>query len=164
MLSYAHGDTICVSSQAGCKRGCAFCVSGKDGIIRNLDAGEIVSQILEAAKDRSAFPSNVVFMGSGEPLDNYDEVKKAIGLMNHPLGMNIGIRHITLSTCGIISGIQQMMQDRLFVNLSVSMHSAIPSVRAEMMPVEKTNPNSAVVTVCNQFRQESGGALLMNTA
>lgn len=156
ILSYDHGNTICVSSQAGCAMGCTFCASGKDGLYRNLDAAEMFSQLICAISDTKKNISNIVMMGSGEPLNNYKELKRFIAMVNDEKGLNIGIRHITVSTCGIIPGIQKLIDDRLFVNLSVSLHSPISAMRKKMMPVEKNYPVAEVVKSCEAYRQASG--------
>jgi 23S rRNA (adenine2503-C2)-methyltransferase len=119
VLKYEHGAAVCVSSQAGCRMGCAFCVSGKDGLIRNLSAAEMLAQVVLAQADAGERISTVVLMGSGEPLDNYEQVRAFIRLLNDPKGLNIGIRNITVSTCGIVKGIWRLIDDRLFVNLSL---------------------------------------------
>lgn len=155
VLSYEYGNTICVSSQAGCPMHCSFCASGKDGLIRNLTASEMISQLICAVSDTKQTISNIVMMGSGEPLDNYDEVKKFILLANDPETFHIGIRNITISTCGIIPGIDCLIKDNLFVNLSVSMHAPFPSMRMEMMPIEKKYPIKDVVKACERYRNIS---------
>ncbi len=156
ILSYDHGNTICVSSQAGCAMGCSLCASGKDGLYRNLSASEMLSQLVCAISDTKKNISNIVMMGSGEPLNNYRELSRFISMVNDPKGFNIGIRHITVSTCGILSGIEKLINDRLFVNLSVSLHTPISAMRKEMMPVEKSNPIELVVKACEAYREASG--------
>lgn len=156
VLSYEHGSTICVSTQAGCAMGCSFCASGKDGLYRNLSAGEILSQLICVTADTKQKIANIVMMGSGEPFNNYNEVLKFILLANDKAGFNIGIRHITVSTCGILQGIKKLTEDKIFINLSVSLHSPISKMRGEMMPAEKTNPISEVVKACEQYRNISG--------
>ncbi len=156
VLSYEHGSTICVSTQAGCAMGCTFCASGKDGLYRNLSAGEMISQLICVTADTKQKIANIVMMGSGEPLNNYKEVLNFILLANDKMGFNIGIRHITISTCGIIQGIKKLIEDKIFVNLSVSLHSPLSQMRSEMMPIEKKNPISEVVKTCEAYREASG--------
>ena len=156
LLRYAHGNTICVSSQAGCRMHCKFCVSGKEGRFRNLTAGEMLSQLILAERDTGEKIRNVVMMGSGEPLDNYEECVKFIRLAGDPKGFGIGIRHFTLSTCGIIPGIIRLIEDGLHVNLAVSLHSPIGKIREEMMPVERAYPIREVVGACREYRERTG--------
>ena len=156
VLSYEYGNTICVSSQAGCPMMCAFCASGKDGLIRNLSASEMMSQLICAVSDTHKPISNIVLMGSGEPLDNYEQVKQFISSANDPNVFGIGIRNITLSTCGIIPGIARMIEDRVFINLSVSMHAPFSDMRAAIMPVERKYPIQDVIKICERYRSESG--------
>ncbi|HKL21163.1 MAG TPA: 23S rRNA (adenine(2503)-C(2))-methyltransferase RlmN, partial [Tichowtungia sp.] len=116
-------NTVCISSQVGCVFGCAFCASGQKGVIRNLTAGEIVGEVIEVSRQLGERPNNVVFMGIGEPFDNYSEVMKAIRILNHPDGLNIGARKITVSTCGVVPGIERYAEEGLQVELSVSLHA-----------------------------------------
>ena len=156
LLCYEHGNTLCVSSQAGCRMGCEFCVSGQDGLLRNLNAAEMISQIYCVMQDTGKQITNIVMMGSGEPFDNYEEIIRFIRLINDPDGLQIGIRHITVSTCGIIPGIERLTEEGPYVNLSVSMHSPHSSMREEMMPCEKAYPIQQVVKTCNEYRSRSG--------
>lgn len=127
--------TICISTQVGCGMGCTFCATGMGGLTRNLTAGEIVDQILQVARDVGAVPSNVVFMGMGEPLANYAEVLKAITIINAPWGLDTGIRHLTISTCGLVPGIQRLGKEGLGLTLAVSLHAADDEKRSRIMPV-----------------------------
>jgi 23S rRNA (adenine2503-C2)-methyltransferase len=156
VLSYEYGNTICISTQAGCSMHCAFCVSGKDGLIRNLTSSEMMSQLICSVADTKQPIGHIVMMGSGEPLDNYDQVADFITRVNAPTTFHIGIRNITLSTCGIIPGIEKLMQDKLFINLSVSMHAPFSDMRQAMMPVERAYPIREVIRICEQYRKESG--------
>lgn len=130
-------NTMCISSQVGCKLGCKFCASTKNGYSRNLTSGEILSQIYFAEKDLDTRIDNIVFMGIGEPFDNYDNVIKAIEIINSPNGHNTGIRNITISTSGIVPGIKKLANSGLQVNLAISLHNAVQSEREEIMPVSK---------------------------
>ena len=154
-LVYNHGSAVCVSSQAGCMRNCSFCVSSENGLIRNLSAEEMLSQVLLIMRHTGGEVPNVVLMGSGEPLDNYSEVKKFIGLLCDKDGIGLSMRKITLSTCGIVPGILQMADDGMFVNLSVSLHSPVSTLRAELMPVEKVYPLTDVIGAAQEFRRRS---------
>ncbi len=154
-LMYEDKLTVCVSTQAGCRMGCAFCCSGEGGFIRNLSAGEMVSELLAVAKDKNTSVHNIVLMGSGEPLDNYNEVKKFILIATNENALNIGKRHITLSTCGIEPMIRKLADDDLGINLSLSLHSAVPQIRKEMMPVERAYPIADVIEACNYYRKKT---------
>ena len=123
LMQYKHGYSLCVSTQAGCKMGCSFCASTKNGCARNLTASEILSEVYTAEKDTGVRVSNIVLMGIGEPLDNYDNVIKFIRLISHPEGKNISVRNITLSTCGIVPGIYKLIEENLPITLSVSNHA-----------------------------------------
>jgi len=144
-------NTVCVSSQVGCRFGCAFCASGQKGVIRNLTAGEIVGEVLEVARLLGGRPDNVVFMGIGEPFDNYDEVMRAIRIMNHPDGLCIGARRITISTCGVVSGIQRLADEGIQVELSVSLHAPDDEIRSRVMPVNETWPLAELLDACRVY-------------
>jgi len=137
LMDYKHGHPICISTQVGCNMGCKFCASTIGGKIRNLTAGEIADQVIFAAKDSGVVISNIVLMGMGEPLDNYENVTKFIKNINHHAGMNIGARHIALSTCGIVPKIIQLADEGLPVTLSVSLHAPTDEKRSEIMPINK---------------------------
>jgi 23S rRNA (adenine2503-C2)-methyltransferase len=148
-------NTVCVSSQVGCRFNCSFCASGKAGFRRNLAAGEMVAEVVMAARLYGARPSHVVFMGIGEPLDNYDEVLKAIRIINDPDGLCIGARRITISTCGVIPGLQRLADEDLQVELSVSLHVADDALRTELMPVNKKYPLSDLMAACAAYVQKT---------
>ncbi len=146
--------TLCVSSQAGCKFGCRFCASGIGGFKRNLSTGEIIGQVLHAMRTAAPKPiTHIVFMGTGEPFDNYDQVFKAVRLLNHPDGLNIAARRITISTCGIIPGIERMAQEGLQVELCVSLHAPDDAVRARLMPVNAKYPLKELLAVCRRYAE-----------
>jgi 23S rRNA (adenine2503-C2)-methyltransferase len=155
VLAYEHGAAVCVSSQAGCRMGCAFCVSGKGGLIRNLSAAEMLSEVILAQRDIGRRINTVVLMGSGEPLDNYNQVRDFIRLLNDPDGLNIGIRNITVSTCGVAKGIWRLIDDRLFVNLSLSLHAPLHELRLKIMPAERAYPLDEVIEACKAYRAAS---------
>ncbi len=134
-MSYHHGNTICISSQVGCRMGCSFCASTIGGLTRNLSAGEMLSQIYAISKDTGKRTSNVVIMGTGEPLDNYDNVVRFLHMISDEDGLNISERNLTLSTCGLVPGIRKLAQENLMVNLALSLHAPNDSLRREIMPV-----------------------------
>ncbi len=149
-------STVCVSSQVGCKFKCAFCASGQAGFRRNLLAGEMVGQVLAAARELGATPTHVVWMGIGEPLDNYDAVLKAVRIVNDPSGLSVGARRITLSTCGIIPGIRRLADEGLQVELSVSLHAPDDALRARLMPVSRVYPLSDLIPACRDYADKTG--------
>ncbi len=148
-------NTVCVSSQVGCKMGCVFCASGKGGFVRGLSAGEIVAQVQLVAGALGKRPDNVVFMGMGEPFDNYDEVLRAVRILNHPEGLNIGARRMTLSTSGVIPGIQRLAGEGIQVELSVSLHAPNPEVRRRLMPIENRYPMEELLEVCSAYTAQT---------
>jgi 23S rRNA (adenine2503-C2)-methyltransferase len=137
VMSYAHGYSQCISTQVGCRMGCSFCASTKEGLVRNLSSAEMVNQIYEAEKDLGIRISNIVLMGSGEPLDNYENVVDFFDIINSKFGRNISLRNITLSTCGIVPGIYKLAQENIPITLSISLHSPFDEKRAEIMPIAK---------------------------
>jgi len=155
-MKYKHGNTLCVSSQVGCRMKCSFCASTVHGLARNLTAGEILGQILEVITDTDSRISNVVLMGSGEPLDNYDEVLRFIRLVNHEKGLNISMRHITLSTCGLVPQIQRLMEEKLQITLAVSLHATNDPTRDDLMPVNRSYPIKVLLDTCRTYVKETG--------
>jgi len=147
LIPSSSRKTICLSTQAGCKFGCAFCASGLKGFKRDLSPSEILDQILLVGAE----VTNFVFMGMGEPLDNFENLKKAIEIMNSPLGMGVGARRITVSTCGIIPGIKRFKEIDLQVNLSISLHAANNKLRNSLMPVNKMYPLEELIAACDDF-------------
>ncbi len=147
--------TVCVSSQVGCKLACAFCASGQCGFQRNLTAAEIVEQVLFAAAEYGTRPTNIVYMGIGEPFDNYDEVLKSIRILNHPTGLEIGARKITLSTAGIIPGIERLAEEGIQVELSVSLHAPENDLRSKLMPINKRYPLPDLMNTCAAYTQKT---------
>lgn len=150
-MKYKYGNSICVSSQAGCRMGCKFCASTINGLARNLTAGEIIAQILYAQKDTGEDISHVVVMGTGEPFDNYDNLAKFIRIANHKDGMNLGMRNITVSTCGLVPMIAKFGEDFPQVNLAISLHGANDEVRESMMPVNKRYPLRELIKACKEY-------------
>ena len=148
--------TVCVSSQVGCKFKCAFCASGQSGFKRNLDPGEIVGQVLAAARAFEEIPSHVVVMGIGEPFDNYDAVLMALRIVNDPEGLCIGARRITLSTCGVVPGIQRLAGEGLQFELSVSLHAPDDELRSRLMPVNRAYPLADLLAACKAYAEQTG--------
>ncbi|MBN2396330.1 MAG: 23S rRNA (adenine(2503)-C(2))-methyltransferase RlmN [Candidatus Atribacteria bacterium] len=151
LIRNGNRNTVCLSSQVGCHWHCLFCASGQDGFKRNLSTGEIIDQILSIMKVTNEYVHNVVFMGMGEPFDNYDQVMKSIQMMNTDEGLNIGARKITISTCGIIPGIQKLSNHPFQVELSVSLHSADDEIRSQLMPVNKKYPLKELIHACKKY-------------
>lgn len=151
LMEYHHGKTLCVSSQIGCKMGCKFCASTGIPFKRNLTAGEIVEQVLAVQREENCRISNIVFMGIGEPLDNYENVVKAIRILNAPWGLNIGARHISISTSGIVPKIYELAKENIQCTLSISLHSAKDSVRSGMMPVNQVYPIKELIQACKEY-------------
>ena len=151
LMQYHHGKTICVSSQVGCKMGCKFCASTGIKFVRNLTAGEIVEQILAVQRDENVKISNIVFMGIGEPLDNYDNVMKAIKILNNPKGLNIGARHISISTSGLVPKIYELADQDLQCTLSISLHATNNTKRSEMMPVNNKYDIEELMKACKYY-------------
>ena len=151
LMSYHHGHSICVSSQIGCKMGCKFCASTGINFIRNLSSGEIVEQILAVEQDTRVRISNIVFMGIGEPLDNYDNVINAIHIINHPKGLNIGARHISVSTSGLVPKIYKLAEENIQCTLSVSLHATTNEKRSQMMPVNNTYDIEELMKACRDY-------------
>ena len=153
LMQYHHGYTICVSSQIGCKMGCKFCASTGIPFERNLLAGEIVEQILAIERDTGIAISNIVFMGIGEPLDNFDNVMNAIQIINNPKGLNIGARHISISTSGVVPKIYELAdrEEKIQCTLSISLHSSNNKKRSEMMPINNAYPIEELMKACRYF-------------
>ena len=148
VMRYAHGNTVCISSQVGCRQGCVFCASTGLGFVRNLSAGEMLSEVMFAQKDSGVPITGVVLMGIGEPLENYDNVLRFLHLVNHPRGMNIGMRHISLSTCGLIPQIRRLAQEDLQLTLSVSLHAPDDETRKKLMPIARKYDVESLIACC----------------
>ena len=150
-MKYKHGNTLCISSQVGCRMGCKFCASTIAGRVRDLEAGEILGQIIAAQRDMGIRISNIVMMGIGEPLDNYDNVIKFLNLVNLPDGVNIGYRHISLSTCGVVPKIYELAKLNLPITLSISLHATDDAIRSEIMPVNRAWGVDELLTACRDY-------------
>lgn len=156
LMRYRHGNTVCISSQVGCRMACTFCASTIAGKIRDLTPGEMLDQVLFTQKDSGAEISNIVLMGIGEPMDNLDNVLKFLEIVNHPSGMNIGMRHISLSTCGVIPGIRRLADLGLQLTLSVSLHAPDGETRSKIMPVNRAYPVEDLFAACRGYFQKTG--------
>ncbi len=156
LMRYHHGNTVCVSCQAGCNMGCVFCASTLGGKVRDLTAGEILDQIIFAQKDSGEKVSNIVMMGIGEPLDNFDNVLRFLTLVNHPDGLNIGMRHISLSTCGLVGRIDKLASLGLQLTLSVSLHAPDDETRSRLMPVNRSVGVEKLMETCRRYFETTG--------
>lgn len=155
LMQYHHGYTICVSCQIGCKMGCKFCASTGIPFSRSLESGEIVEQLLAIERDVGIKISNIVFMGIGEPLDNYDNVMNSIKILNNQKGLNIGARHISISTSGIVPKIYELADKQMQCTLSVSLHSSNNKTRSEMMPINNAYPIEELIKACKYYIQKT---------
>lgn len=151
VMKYKHGLSVCISSQVGCRMGCGFCASTIGGLYRSLTAGEILNQVIYAQKDIGERISNIVMMGIGEPLDNYDNVIKFLHNVNHPDGLNIGYRHISLSTCGLVDKINKLADEKLPITLSISLHAPNNEIRNKIMPVNKKYNVEELIKACKAY-------------
>ncbi len=156
VMRYHHGLTICISSQVGCRMGCRFCASTIGGLYRSLTAGEILNQVIFAQKDIGERISNIVMMGIGEPLDNYDNVIKFLHNVNHEKGLNIGYRHISLSTCGVVPGIKKLAQEKLPITLTISLHAPNDEIRDTIMPVNHRYKIAELLDACREYASITG--------
>ncbi len=155
-MPYKHGNSVCVSSQVGCAMGCVFCASTVGGRVRDLTCGEMLAQVYAIQRITGEHVSNVVVMGMGEPLENVDEVIRFIRLLADPDGQNMSMRHITVSTCGIIPGIERLEQENLPITLALSLHAATQEKRVRLMPVSGRYPLDQVLAACDRYRETTG--------
>ncbi|MBQ3262247.1 MAG: 23S rRNA (adenine(2503)-C(2))-methyltransferase RlmN [Oscillospiraceae bacterium] len=156
VMRYHHGNTVCISSQVGCRQGCAFCASTIGGLIRNLRPSEMLEEVLSSERESGLKISNIVLMGIGEPLDNYDNVMRFLRLVNHPDGANIGMRHISLSTCGLIERFEDLAAEDLPLTLSVSLHAPDDETRSKIMPANRGRGVEALIAACEKYYQTTG--------
>ena len=156
LMRYHHGNTVCVSTQVGCRMGCAFCASTLGGKVRDLTPGEILEQVIFTQTDSGVPISNIVLMGIGEPMDNLDNVLKFLELVNHPLGLNIGMRHISLSTCGVLPGIRRLGDLGLQLTLSVSLHAPDSETRSRIMPINRAYDVEELFNACHAYFKKTG--------
>ena len=153
LMKYEHGYTMCISTQVGCRMGCKFCASGLFGLTRNLTASEMLAQITYAQRDNNIRISNVVMMGMGEPLDNFDNSIQFLKLVSDENGLNIGLRHISLSTSGVVSGIKRLAEYNLPITLSISLHAPNDEIRTRTMPVNKKWNIDALLSACREYQK-----------
>lgn len=156
VMSYKHGNTVCVSSQVGCRQGCAFCASTIGGLVRGLRPSEILDEVMFSQIDSGKPISNIVLMGIGEPLDNFDNVMRFLELVNHPQGMNIGMRHISLSTCGITEKFDELAERDLQITLSVSLHAPDDETRSRIMPANRGRGVDELMKCCRRYYEKTG--------
>ena len=156
LMRYHYGNSVCISTEVGCKMGCAFCASTLGGFVRQLQPHEMLDQVLFTQLDSGLPISHIVLMGIGEPLDNFDNVMRFLELVNHPEGMNISMRHISLSTCGLVPMIDTLAEKKLQITLSVSLHAPNDAVRNTIMPVNKAYPTEELLAACRRYYQKTG--------
>lgn len=155
-MKYKFGNTLCISSQAGCRMGCGFCASAINGLQRNLTAGEMADQIISIERDTGEKVGNIVVMGTGEPFDNYENLSGFIGNVHEKDGLNIGMRSITVSTCGLIPRMADFARDFPQVNLAVSLHAPNDTIRNKLMPVNRRYPMDELLKACRQHAEQTG--------
>ena len=156
LMRYHYGNTVCISTEVGCAMGCAFCASTLGGLVRRLEPREMLEQVLFTQIDSGLPISHIVLMGIGEPLDNYDNVLRFLHLVNSELGMNISMRHISLSTCGLVPKIDKLAEEKLQLTLSVSLHAPNDAIRNTIMPVNKAYPVDELLAACRRYYQKTG--------
>lgn len=156
VMRYHHGNTVCISSQVGCRQGCAFCASTIGGLIRGLESSEMLEEVLSSQRESGLRISNIVLMGIGEPLDNFDSVVRFLRLVNHPEGANIGMRHISLSTCGLIERFDDLAALDLQLTLSVSLHAPDDETRSKIMPANRGRGVDALIDACERYYRKTG--------
>jgi len=156
VMKYRHGNTVCISSQVGCRMGCAFCASTIGGLVRNLKPSEMLDEVLFSESESGLKISNIVLMGIGEPLDNFDNVVRFLELINHPEGRNIGMRHISLSTCGLTERFDKLADLNLQLTLSVSLHAPDDETRSRLMPVNRGRGVDALLEACAEYYRRTG--------
>ena len=168
LMSYKHGMTLCVSTQVGCRMGCAFCASTIGGLVRHLEAGEILGQVIAANKDNKVSASravtNIVLMGSGEPLDNYDNVIKFLKLVSSEQGLNVSLRNISLSTCGLVPMIDKLATENLGITLSLSLHAPMDEIRERVMPVSKAYTLNETISAMRRYVSKTGRRVVFEYA
>lgn len=158
LMRHNYGNSVCLTTQVGCRMGCTFCASTFGGLVRNLTAGEIVDQVLMIQRDlpQGERVSSVVFMGTGEPMDNYDEVLKAVRLLHDPNGVNMGYRHMTISTSGVVPGMRRLAEEGLPVTLALSLHAPNDALRSQLMPIGRKWPLGSVLQAAKEYGEKTG--------
>ncbi len=155
LMRYHYGNTVCISTEVGCRMGCAFCASTLGGLVRKLEPFEMLDQVLFTQVESGLPISHIVLMGIGEPLDNFDNVMRFVELVNSPEGMNISMRHISLSTCGLVPGIDRLAEKKLQLTLSVSLHAPTDEIRNSIMPVNKAYPTEELLSACRRYYEKT---------
>ena len=155
-MRYHYGNTVCISTEVGCRMGCAFCASTLGGLVRPLEPFEMLDQVLFTQVESGLPIGHIVLMGIGEPLDNFDNVLRFLELVNSPEGMNISMRHISLSTCGLVPGIDKLAQKKLQLTLSVSLHAPNDEIRNRIMPINKAYPTEVLLEACRRYYDTTG--------
>ncbi len=156
LMKYNHGYSLCISTQVGCRMGCSFCASGLNGLKRNLTASEMLAQITSAQRDRNIRISNIVLMGMGEPLDNFDNVVRFLNLVSDEKGLNIGLRHISVSTSGLVPGIYKLMEYKFPITLSISLHAPNNELRSGIMRVNNSYNIELLIKACKEYIKSTG--------
>ena len=156
LMKYHYGNTICISTQVGCRQGCAFCASGIGGLVRQMEPSEMLNELVSAEQDSGEKISRIVLMGTGEPLDNFENVMRFLALVNHPDVMNIGMRHISLSTCGLIERFDELAERDLQLTLAVSLHAPDDETRTRLMPSNKGRGVDALMNACREYYRRTG--------
>ena len=156
LMRYHYGNTVCISTEVGCRMGCAFCASTLGGLVRKLEPREMLEQVMFTQLDSGLPVSHIVLMGIGEPLDNFENVMRFLELVNSPDGMNISMRHISLSTCGLVPGIDHLAEQKLQLTLSVSLHAPTDEIRNTIMPVNKAYPTEELLAACRRYYEKTG--------
>ena len=154
-MKYKYGNSVCISSQAGCRMGCAFCASGIDGLVRDLTSGEMISQVMDVERETGEKVNHVVVMGTGEPFDNYESLSSFIDNINDNNGMNLGMRNITVSTCGIVPMINRFADDFPQVNLAISLHGTNDELRSSLMPIDKRYHLDELMKACRDYTEKT---------
>ena len=156
VMQYKHGNTVCISSQVGCRQCCAFCASTIGGLVRNLEPSEMLNEVMYSQMESGVPITGIVLMGIGEPLDNFDNVMRFLKLVNHPKGMNIGMRHISLSTCGLIEKFDKLAELNLQLTLAVSLHAPDDETRGKIMPANRGRGVAALIKACEEYYKKTG--------
>ena len=164
LMRYRHGNTVCISTQVGCRMGCTFCASAIGGFVRNLTPAEMIEEVLFTEQAAGVKISNIVLMGIGEPLDNFDNVLRFLKLVNHPEGLHIGMRHITLSTCGLVENIDKLATYNLQLTVSVSLHAPDDETRDELMPVNRRGGVVELLDACKRYANSTGRRMSLEYA
>lgn len=156
VMQYHHGNTVCISTQVGCRQGCAFCASTIGGLVRSLEPGEMLEEVMFSEKDSGLKISNIVLMGIGEPLDNFENVMKFMRILSSPQGYNLSLRHLSLSTCGLVDRIYELAEQKLGLTLSISLHAPNDAIRSQTMPINKRYDIEELLKACRYYFEKTG--------